>query len=97
MFEKLLKFDEFIFPQVTKIIYYVGLVMIALFTVLGALGALFTGIGQGNFGGGLVGLIGALIGGAVGVLIWRITVELWTVVFSIHDILKDIRDRKSGL
>ncbi|CDP50932.1 DUF4282 domain-containing protein [Paradevosia shaoguanensis] len=97
MLEKLLRFDEFIFPQVTKIIYYIGLALIALFAVLGALGALFAGISQGNFGGGLIGLVGALIGGAVGVLVWRITVELWTVVFSIHDILKDIRDRKSGL
>ncbi|AKR56469.1 hypothetical protein GCM10011321_02770 [Youhaiella tibetensis] len=97
MLEKLLKFDEFIFPQVTKIIYYIGLVLIALFSVLGALGALFAGIAQNNFGGGLVGLVGALIGGAVGVLVWRITVELWTVVFSIHDILKEIRDRKTGL
>lgn len=97
MLEKLLKFDEFIFPQVTKIIYYIGLVLIALFTVFGALGALFAGISQSNFGGGLIGLIVALIGGAVGVLVWRITVELWTVVFSIHDILKEIRDRKSGL
>jgi len=97
MLEKLLRFDEFIFPQVAKIIYYIGLVLIALFTVVGGLGALFAGISQSNFFGGLIGLIGAVIGGAVGILVWRITVELWTVIFSIHDVLKDIRDRKSGL
>jgi hypothetical protein len=38
-------------------------------------------------------VVAGLVGGAILVVIWRVVVELWLVLFSIHDVLKEIRDR----
>lgn len=87
MLNAFLNFDRFLFPQITKIIYWIGLVLIILFAIVGALGALVTQ-------GGILGFIVALVGGAIGLLFWRIAVELWLVLFSIYDVLKEIRDQR---
>ncbi|HEY0920565.1 DUF4282 domain-containing protein [Devosia sp.] len=96
MFRAFLSFDSFIFPKLTKLIYWIGLAAIALFTVIGALGALFAG-GSSHLAGtgynGFVAFLGILVGGALSALVWRIVVELWMVLFSIYDVLKEIRDQ----
>ncbi|HEY4199226.1 MAG TPA: DUF4282 domain-containing protein [Devosiaceae bacterium] len=88
MFNAFLSFDSFIFPKLVKYVYWLGLGLTALFTVVGIVTALFTG----NF----LGILFAIIGGAVGVVVWRVTVELWMVLFSIYDVLKEIRDQRRG-
>ena len=93
MFDVFLKWDGFIFPKVAKFIYYLGLILITIGAIVGAIGAFFAGQADGNIGIGFVGLIFSLIGGVVGALVWRIMVELWTVLFSIHDVLVEIRDK----
>jgi hypothetical protein len=89
MLNAFLNFDRFLFPQITKIIYWIGLVLIILFAVVAAFGALLAQ-------GGVLGFIVALVGGAIGLLFWRIAVELWLVLFSIYDVLKEIRDQRGN-
>jgi len=73
-----LNFDKLIAPQLIKLVYWVGLIFIALFT----LGSLFMGIG---FGGGIIHFFVTLLGALLAVLVWRIVCELWMAIFSIND------------
>ncbi len=95
MFKAFLSFDTFILPKITNIIYWIGLVLIVLGTLAAAFGALAMGNSPyGPPGGGFFGFLIALVGGAVGIVIWRVAVELWMVLFSIYDVLKEIRDQR---
>jgi len=90
-------FDSFIFPKIVVVIYWIGIVLILIGTIFGFFGALFMGNSPAMPAGmGAIGPLGAiltLIGGVAGIVIWRITVELWMVLFSIHGVLKEIRDK----
>ena len=92
MLKMFLTFDEFLFPKLVIFIYWAGLVLIGLFALIGAFGALAMG-GHMGLGGGIVGFFGALIGGVISLAVWRISMELIIVLFSIHDVLKSIRDQ----
>lgn len=95
MFKAFLSFDSFILPKISKVIYWIGLVLIGLGTLAAMFGALaISNSPYGSAGGGFFGFLAALIGGAVAAIVWRIAVELWMVIFSIHDVLKEIRDQK---
>lgn len=94
MLNTFMNFDEFIFPKIVKIIYWIGLVLIGLGTLAGMFGALATSSSVGG-GAAFVGFLVALIVGAVGIIVWRVVVELWIVLFSILDTLKEIRDQRS--
>jgi uncharacterized membrane protein YeaQ/YmgE (transglycosylase-associated protein family) len=87
MFQAFLTFETFIFPRIATVLYWIGLVLIILGTVIGAIGSLFTEAG-------FIGFLIALIGGIIGLVVFRVTVELWMVLFSILDTLKQIRDRR---
>lgn len=95
MFKAFLNFDSFILPKISKIIYWIGLVLIALGTLAAMFGALaMSSSPYGSPGGGFFGFLAALVGGAIAIVAWRMAVELWMVIFSIHDVLKEIRDQK---
>ena len=84
-------FDSLLGGSIIKILYYLGLVGIALYVLFGIVASL--GMGQYSAGGGLAGLILTLVFGVIGVVFWRVTCELWLIIFRIHDRLGDIRDR----
>ena len=82
-----LNFDKLIAPTLIKFVYWVGLVLILLWT----LASMFTGLG---FGSGMIHFLVAALTGIVGALAWRIICELWMVVFSINDRLGTIAGQK---
>jgi len=86
-FQNFFTFEKMIAPTVIKIVYWIGLVVLTL----GALGALFGG--GGHMGGFLGRFIGVLVAYVVGILFWRIIMELYIVLFGIYDRLGEIRDR----
>jgi hypothetical protein len=89
-------FDKFIFPRLVKIIYWIGLVGIVLGTIVIAI-AVISQAGNQE-GGGLVagiGFIVAIVIGFLALVVWRVVVELWLVMFSIHDVLTQIRDNQA--
>lgn len=93
--KQFLNFDKLMGQGLVKIVYYVGLVLIALgvlFGVLGGLGALAL-----DFGLGLGTVLGSLIGGVVGVCILRFACELYIAIFKISDDLSAIRASGSSL
>ena len=90
-------FRSFIFPQLVKIIYWLGLIGIGIGMLIVIVGAISASnnpyLGSGGTGYAVGAVIGAIIGGAILVVVWRVVVELWLVLFSIHEVLVDIRDR----
>ncbi len=91
MFASLMNFDKFVAPTLIKIVYWIGIVGV----VLGALVAMATAAGQMgyNAAAGLGGILLAVIGAVVGVLVWRVVCEVWIVLFSINDRLGQLVER----
>ena len=88
---KFLSFDKLIGETLVKFVYFVGLAVIAIMTLLG----MFSGFSNGFFSG-LVSIIFAPIGGALGVLYWRFVCEMFIVIFKIGNDLSDVRDALAG-
>jgi hypothetical protein len=95
MFKAFLNFDIFIYPRIVRVIYWIGLILIVVLTLGAVVGALVAGSSPMMRGSGYnsgLALLLALVGGFAAIVVWRISVELWLVIFSIHDLLKEIRD-----
>lgn len=87
-------FDRLIATTLIKILYWIGLIGALVFVVIAMLGGLFN-MTQ-DFFAGLGVFVGAPIAGAVYLLFWRFLMEVYIVIFSIHDRLGEIRDKLSG-
>ena len=89
-FSDLFTFKKFVAPVLIQISYWVGLIFIALLTLVGIAGtSLFSSYYYGGvFGGGGFSVGGALLsllGGVFGALIWRVVCEIWIVIFSVNE------------
>ncbi|MBY9066376.1 DUF4282 domain-containing protein [Hyphomonas sp. WL0036] len=85
-------FDKLIGTKLITILYYLGLLGIALGIIAGVLSGLGTMVSYSFFGGiGLV--IGSIIGGVLAVLFWRFMCELYLLFFRMAE---DVREIKNG-
>jgi len=79
---KLFRFERMITPFIIQVIFWVG--------VIGSIfGGIFMMIGNGGFGGVLIGLVVMLIGP----IAIRIYCEILIVAFKMLSLLVDVRDR----
>lgn len=94
MVSQFLSFDKLIGRQLITILYYLGLIGIAL----GVIGGVFAGFGAMgySFFGGLGTIVGALIAGVLSVLFWRFMCELYLLLFRMADDVRDIKAAKAG-
>lgn len=90
MIGKLLSFDNLMGESLIKLLYFIGL----LFIVLAAISSLFMSLGafRLSFGAGFSGLLMTAIGFVLGVFVWRITCELWIVLFAQYNKVSKIAD-----
>jgi hypothetical protein len=86
-----LSFDKLIGASLVKVIYFVGLVLIALGCVVFA----FSGFGFG-FVQGIGSLVIAPIAFVIYVLFWRFMSELWMIAFRISNDLADLKKAVAG-
>ncbi len=95
MLQYFLTFDKLIGTKLIKILYYIGLVLIALSVLAGV----FAGLGamRHSFFGGLGQIIGMLLGGILGVVFWRFLCEIYMLFFRMSDDLRDIKNHQLGL
>jgi len=95
MLQQFLSFDKLIGTKLIKILYFLGLIGIAL----GGIGAVFAGFAamRFSFGGGLVSIIGALIGTVLAFVFWRFLCEIYMLFFRMSDDLRDIKNHQLGL
>jgi len=87
-------FDKLIATSLIKILYWIGLIGILLSTVIAMLGGL--GTMTRGFVMGLGTFVAAPIFSLIGLLFWRFIIEVYIVIFSIHDRLGEIRDKVGG-
>jgi hypothetical protein len=94
-FNSLLNFDKFVAPVLIRIVYWIGIVLIVLSTLMAALGG---GMMASTYGGGfsVFGSLIALLAGAAALLFWRVMCEVWIVIFSINDRLGVLADREKA-
>ena len=89
-----MNFDKLIGTKLITILYYLGLLGIALGAIAGIFGGL-AGMGI-SFLGGLGAIVVSLIGAVIGVLVWRFVCELYLLLFRMADDLREIRNAKAG-
>ena len=83
MVNQFLTFDKLIGSKLITILYFLGLIGIALGVIGGVFGGLAS-MGSGFFTGlGMV--IGVIIGGVLAVLFWRFMCELYMILFRMAD------------
>jgi len=82
-------FDKMMGTSIIKVLYFIGVVFIALSTVLAMFGALAS-MGQ-SFVGGVGALVLAPIMGVIGLLFWRFMCEIYILFFKISDDVSAIR------
>lgn len=87
----LFKFDRMVAPTVLKIVYWLGLIGIILWSLFALFGAINMMSYSATSGFGM--LLLAVVGLLFGTLFWRIIIEIYMVIFSINDRLGEIRDR----
>ncbi len=91
LLQRILGFERPMGPTLVKLVYWIGLVIIAGL----ALGALLTGIGAllaGNLGAGAVQIVAAPAVGAAALIYWRFVCELFLLGFLTYDRLGEVRD-----
>ena len=88
---RFLNFDKMMGTSIIKVLYYIGMVFIAL----GVIGSMFGALGSmgGNFFGGLIALLMAPVMGLIGLLFWRFMCEIYLLFFKISDDLSAIKLR----
>ena len=84
--QDMLSFEKLIAPTVLKIIYYIGLVVLALATLY----QVFTAFGE--YSGGITQVVMALVAFPFAALGLRVIMELYTVMFGMYERLGEIRD-----
>ena len=90
-----LSFDKLMGAGLVKIVYFLGMIGIGLgvlFAVLGAFGMMTI-----DFGSGLGMLIGAPLGGIIGICFLRFACELYIAIFRISDDIAAIRGGGGGI
>lgn len=84
---RFLSFDKLMGQALVKIVYFLGLIGIAL----GCLGVIGTSMMINGFMGLITGLIAAVIGGVIGICFLRFACELYIVLFRMGDDIAAIR------
>lgn len=93
-FKDFLSFDKLMSGSIIKLLYWLGLVIIVLFVLASLSGSISTMGWNGALG--LLQFVVALVGGVLGVLLWRVICEMYLVFLSMNDRLKEIRDKLPG-
>ncbi len=83
-FSDFFDFEKLVTPSVIKVIYWLGIAVLAVF----GLASFFMGLLSGSIGAGLLSLVGSVLG----LLLWRVMCELYIVIFGMFDRLGQIRD-----
>ncbi|HWK42967.1 MAG TPA: DUF4282 domain-containing protein [Croceibacterium sp.] len=86
----LTSFENLVAPKVLKIVYWLGLIGIALACLASFVGAF--GVMQYSFASGLGTMLVSIIALGFGALMWRVVIEMYLVIFGIYERLGDIKD-----
>ena len=82
-------FEKTLSLSLLRLVYVFGLIGIGIMVIV----TIFGGLSAMRYSAtaGLGSIMLALLGGVVGTLLWRVTCELWMVIFGIYDRLGQIQ------
>lgn len=86
----LFSFEKMVATTVLKYVYFIGLILIVGFGLVSFVGSF--GVMKYSGSAGLGTMLMAVVGTALGVLVWRVICELYLLGFRIYDRLGEIRD-----
>ena len=89
--QRFLNFDKMMGTSIIKVLYYIGMVGIAI-SVIGSIFGALASMGS-SFFGGLLGVVLAPVFGLIGLLFWRFMCEIYLLFFKISDDLSAIKLR----
>ncbi len=92
---RFLNFDKLIGPSLIKVIYFIGLALIALGVLVFMLASLAQ-IGN-NALAAIGGFVLGPVFGVIYLILWRFLCELYMLFFRISDDLRDIKNDRLGL
>ena len=85
------QWDRFVTPRLVRILFWLYVVLIVIAVIGGVFSSLMM-MGRSLFGG-LGGVVGSLLLGAVGIIFVRVMSELTIVAFRIEEHLRAVRIR----
>ena len=91
--DRFLNFDKMIGTSLIKFIYYIGLGLIVIGTIISMLGAL-GGVGDNPLAA-LGGFIIMPVFGLIGIVFWRFVCEIYMLFFRISDDVAELKAMKS--
>lgn len=93
-FSDLASFEKLVAPKLLKIVYWLGLAGIAIGCLMSFVGGL--GMMSYSFAAGLGTMVVSVLVALFGVLLWRVLIEMYMVLFGIYERLGDIRQGLTG-
>ena len=90
-FKDFLSLEKMLAARIIKVIYVIGLVAGAIVGLIGLVGSLIS-MFSGSFGSGLGGIVITIVGVVIWFLVWRLSCEVWIVMFGIYDRLGEIKE-----
>lgn len=93
-FGDLFQFEKMVAPVVLKVVYWLGLAGIVIMMLIGIAGGL--GTMSWNVATGLGTILISILSAGFGVLMWRVMIEVYMVLFGIHQRLGEVRDALKG-
>ncbi|NIW45548.1 MAG: DUF4282 domain-containing protein [candidate division Zixibacteria bacterium] len=91
-FKNFLNFERMVTPVIIKILFFIGLILVAITSIGIFFSGIIGGFGDGGFLSILVGLIGGPLTFILGALMVRIYSELLILLFRMNESLTDIKE-----
>ena len=91
-FRSFLSFERMITPVIITILFWIGLIAVAITSLVVFFGGIIGGFNDGGFGSVVVGLFGGPLVFVLGALMVRIYAELLILAFRINETLTDIKN-----
>ena len=90
----LFQFEKMVAPVVLKVVYWVGLVGIVIYLLVAMAGGL--AMMDYSAATGLGTILLSIVGAGFFILFWRVMIEVYMVLFGIHQRLGEVRDAISA-
>ena len=91
-FRSFLSFERMITPVIITILFWIGLIAVAITALVVFFGGIIGGFNDGGFGSVVGGLFGGPLVFVLGALMVRIYAELLILAFRINETLTDIKN-----
>ena len=95
LLERFMSFDKLMGTSLIKILYWLGILGIALFALIGVISGF--GAMKYSIANGLGAIIIALVSAVISLVFWRFMCEIYLLFFRMSDDIRDIKNHQLSL